>query len=191
MSELLKKIPPEKCWEITANILWRFIFWRGRGINPSISKIIEFISDKDEGVIAPVLAWDKLEEIYEKIFGDGGKRLFPMVKEMFNIPVENAIDAAKLVAVAGTLMEGPEYTIELVEATPEKAILRTTNCIMWNIEKGYDVDPEIWLPACIKFSQAWGEKGLKAINPQIHYTMTKSLARGEPYCEAIIEFKDE
>jgi hypothetical protein len=57
--------------------------------------------------------------------------------------------------------------------------------------KGYEVDPELWVPGCIKYSQVWGEKGLKAINPQIHYTMTKSLARGEPYCEAIIEFKDE
>ncbi|MCK5588657.1 MAG: hypothetical protein KAI34_08040 [Candidatus Lokiarchaeota archaeon] len=184
MEELLEKIPPEKCWEITSKILWRFLSLGGRGS-------IEVITGKDEGVIAPVLAWDKYQEINEKIFGDGGRQMFLWAKETFSLPVENAIDAAKLVTVVGALMQGPEYTTELVEATPEKVILRTINCVLWDIEKEYEVDPELWVPSCIKISQVWGEKGLKAINPKIKYKMTKSLSRGEPYCEAIIEFKDE
>jgi len=116
MEELLEKIPPEKCWEITSKILWIFIVLRGL-------KIIEIISGKDEEVIAPVLAWDKYEEINEKIFGDGGKQLLPWAKETFSIPVKDAIDAANLVTVVGALMQGPEYTTEVVKATPEKAIL--------------------------------------------------------------------
>jgi len=180
----LEKIPPEKCWEITSKILWRFLVFGG-------IKVILPLLSKDEGVYAPVWGWDKYEEINEKIFGDGGRQMLPMVKKTFNMQVENAIDAAKLVTVAGTLVGGPENKYEIVEATPEKAILRTIKCVLWDIEKGYEVDPELWIPSCIKYSQAWGEKGLKAINPQINYTMTKSLARGEPYCEAIIEVKDE
>ena len=152
---------------------------------------IDLLTGKDEDVIAPVLAWDKYWEIHEKIFGDGGRQMFLWAKETFSLPLENAIDAAKFVTFVGALMQGPEYTTEIVEATPEKAILRTINCVLWDIEKGYEIDPEIWVPGCIKYSQVRGEKGLKAINPQINYTMTKSLAQGEPYCEAIIEFKEE
>ena len=161
MSELIEKIPPKKCWEITSKTLWRFIVLRGL-------KILELLSGKDEGVIAPVLAWDKYEEINEMIFGDGGRQMFLWAKETFNIPVEDAIDAAKLKIVTAKLMCGPEQEVEIVEANPERAIFRTINCVNWDIMKGYEVDPELWVPGCIKYSQVWGEKGLKSINPQIN-----------------------
>ena len=53
-----------------------------------------------EGVFAPVMGAEKWQEIHVKIYGDAGKLLFPMFKEMFNIPVENAIDADTLRNVA-------------------------------------------------------------------------------------------
>ena len=93
--ELLEKIPPKKCWEITSKILWRFTILRG-------DKIIANILGKGEGIIAPVMGAEKWKEINEKIYGDGSKLLFPMFKEMFNIPVKNAIDAENLVDVVAT-----------------------------------------------------------------------------------------
>jgi len=35
------------------------------------------------------------------------------------------------------------------------------------------------------------EEGLKAINPKFTYKFTKVMPRGGPYCEVVIEFKEE
>jgi len=99
--ELLAKIPDEKRWELTAKSLWRFIVLRG-------DKIIAPELGKEEGVIAPVLGEEKWKEINDKIYDDAGKLMFQSFKEAFNIPVEDAIGAAKLVIVTGALQTGPE-----------------------------------------------------------------------------------
>ena len=59
-------------------------------------KIIAPLLGKGEGILSPIWGAEKWQEIHIKIFGDGGKLLFQMFTEMFNIPIENAIDAAKL-----------------------------------------------------------------------------------------------
>ena len=182
MKELLEKIPLEKCWEITSKILWRFISFGGL-------KIIEVITGKDEGVIAPVLAWDKYEEINEKVFGDGGRQMFLWAKETFSIPVEDAIDASKLVTVVGTLLQGPEFESETVEETSERVVRRATKCVWMERYNDVEVDPA--LSTCPAGDQAWGEEGLKAVNPKLTYKLTKALPWGDPYCEFVIEFEEE
>jgi hypothetical protein len=118
---ILEKIPAEKCWELTAKSLWRFTVLRG-------DKIIASILGKGEGIIAPVMGAEKWKEINEKLYRDGGKALFPWVKETFNIPVENAMDAGDLQHVVIRLQSGPEYEGEYVEKTPERTVYRVTKC---------------------------------------------------------------
>ncbi|NIN92862.1 hypothetical protein GTO36_07755, partial [bacterium] len=72
---------------------------------------------KGEGFIAPVLGYKKYEEIATKTWGEGSKRYYPWVKKKFNIPTEDAEEAAKFLIVATTLSHGPEFTAEIVEAT--------------------------------------------------------------------------
>ena len=108
--ELLKKIPPEKRWEITANILMNVIVMRAIRVR--------YLLTSSEGVIAPIMAWEKYEEINTWIYTEGGRRLIPWVKETFNIPVEDAIGAVKLYEVAVNLMNGPKRESKIVEATP-------------------------------------------------------------------------
>ena len=182
MAELLEKIPTKKCWEITAKILTRLTVLRG-------SKTIAPLLGKGEGIISPVMGWEKFEEIQAKIMGRGSNRFFPMVKERFSIPVDDAIGAAKLLIVAVTLMAGPEYKFELVEKTRERVILRRTQCPWWERYNEHKVDPELWV--CPSGHQAWCEEGLKAIDPKLTYKLVNALTWGDPYCEAVIEFKDE
>lgn len=181
-AELLKKIPAEKRWEITAKILSAFMVLRGE---ESVAPLL----GKGEGITSPIWGAEKWQEIHIKIFGDGGKHLFPMFKEMFNMPVENAIDADNLVGVAATLMNGPEMEDEIVEATPERVVSRVTKCVWMERYKECEID-FAFIP-CVQGDQAWGEEGLKAVNPKITYKITKAMPLGDPYCEMVCEFKEE
>jgi hypothetical protein len=183
VKELLEKIPPERRWAITAKTLWRFLVLRGeRLIAPELG------TGKD--IISPLWIKEKWYEINEKILGDAGRNMMPMVKEMFNIPVENAIDAAKLATVVVALIVGPEQEYwEIVEETTEKAVFRAPKCWCWEMYNEYEVDPEF--RPCDVIEQAFWPEGYKEINPKITHTVTKTLPWGDHYCEMVIEFKEE
>ena len=178
---LLENIPAEKCWAITAKILTTLFALRVIPTRPLLGR--------GEGIISPILGWEKHEEIQEKIFGEHGKRFIPWVKETLNIPVEDAVGAAKLVIVAATLLMGPQLQYEIVEATRERAVLRRTQCV-W-IERSKECEADTELLTCSPAHQANSEEGLKAINPKLTYKLTKAIPWGDSYCEEVIEFKEE
>ena len=181
IAELLEKIPPEKRWAITAKILTGFIVMRG-------SNIMAPILGKGEGIISPLWGWEKFDEINTKIFGEGGKKMLQMVKERFNIPVEDAIGAYTLYIVAVTIQQATEFITELIEAAPERVVFRRTKCAWYERYQDFGLDPE--LRVCPTGHQAWGEEGFKSINPHLKFTLTKTMPRGDPYCEVVIEFKE-
>jgi len=180
--ELLEKIPPEKRWAITAKILSLFFVIRGE-------KFTAPLLGKEDGFISPVRGAEKWDEITDKIIGDASRKMMPMVKEMFNIPVEDAIGAANLLHVHIALAWGPELKGRIVEATPERVVCRWTQCPWWNRFEEFDV-PSTLRP-CIAGHEGSMKEGLKVINPKIVYKLTKTMIRGDPYCEDVIEFKDE
>ena len=186
MAELLEKIPTERCWEITTKILSSLFVLRGE-------KIIAPAMGMEEGVVAPVLGAEKWTEINVKIFGNGSKILFPLFKDMFNIPVENAIDASDLVEVVSVLQLGPtqgEEFGENVEYSPERVIWRQHKCTWMERYKEFKAD-HAFIPCDKGACQAWGEEGLKAVNPKLTWKVTKAMPSGDPYCEFIYEFKEE
>jgi len=183
--ELLEKIPPKKRWELTASILTRFIVLRLLKARPLLGK--------GEGIIAPVLAYEKYMEINAKIWGESGRKSYPWVKESFNIPVKDAVGAAELVTVAATLTQGPEWEYKIVEAVPERVVYRITKCAFMERLKELVVDPE-HIPdfsSCAAACQAWSEEGVTAISPKLTFTLTKAMPRGDPFCENVYEFKEE
>ncbi len=182
MAELLKKIPPEKRWALAAKNIWRFWVLRGDKIfAPSLSRV--------EGIIAPVLGREKWIEINQMMIREGGRTFYPMVKEMFNIPVEDAVGATKLYIVAALLFTGPEFQFEIIEATRERAVIKITKCPLWDGYEELEVIPEVRVGD--DGHQSWVEVGFKAVNPKLTHKFTKAREKGDPYCEAVIEFKDE
>ena len=179
--ELLEKITPEKRWAITAKILFTFIILRDE-------KLVIPLLGKAEGFISPLWGWEKFWEIGGKIFGDAGKTFVPWVKETFNIPVEDAIGAAKLVWVGANLMFGPEWEMKYVEKTPERVVVRWPKCPIWKTYKELDIDPAFIL--CEAGHQVIIKEGLKVINPKLTLKITKAIPRGDPYCEDVFEFKE-
>jgi len=182
MAELLEKIPAETCWEITAKTLWRFLVIRGcKFFAPNLGK--------GDGIIAPVLGAEKWKEMVKKLWSDGARKLYPWVKETFNIPVEDAVGASKLYIIAVKLLSGPEGEFEIVEATPERVVLRYTKCPIWERYEELEVDPVLF--PCDEVDQISCEEGFKVVNPKITFKRTKAMPRGDPYCEAVIEFMEE
>ena len=180
--ELLEKIPAEKRWALTAKIL------TGLSTLRDLKAVMPLLG-KGEGIIAPVMGYEKYLEINTKIYTEGGKKMFQMVKERFNIPVEDAIGAYTLYIVAAILQNGPEFIAELIEAAPERVVFRRTKCAWYERYVDLGLDPE--LRVCPTGHQAWGEEGFKSINPHLKFTLTKAMPRGDPYCEAVIEFREE
>jgi len=181
MANLLERIPTEKCWEITAKILTRHLVVMTK-------KTSVPILGKGEGIIELVDGWKKWREITGKTWRAVGTMMYPEIKETFNVPVTDAIDAAKLYILARTLMAGPEMEAELVEAKTERAVVRWNKCTWWERYKEHEVDPG--LTVCDAGHQAFTEEGLMVINPKLAYKLTKALPRGDPYCEGVIEFKE-
>jgi len=183
VEELLKKIPPEKCWEITAKTLMRIWQLRDR------KKFFPLLAE-GEGIIAPVSALEKFREMSAQMrFSESYVMAMLRLKEMLNISVEDAIGAAKLRIVVGTFQHGPELTAEIVEATPERTIVKTTKCGIWETYKECELDPEF--ATCYIAHQTVLEAGLKRVNPKITFKLTKAMSLGDPYCEGVFEFKEE
>jgi hypothetical protein len=182
MGELLERIPIERCWELTSKILSAFFVIRGE-------KIIAPVMGKGEGIISHIWGAERWADINVKIFSDGGKQLIPWVKKMFNIPVEDAIGAAKLIIVAATLLCGPELEFEIVEETPERVVVRWHKCVWTERYKEFEVDPA-FIP-CPKGHKVMWNEGLKLIDPKLSDKLTKAMPWGDPYCEDVYEFKCE
>jgi len=181
MAELLEKIPVEKRWALTSTALSKLVSLRVARTRLALGA--------EEGIIAPVLGTEKMKEISMKIWAETGKKFWPYFKEIFNLIVEDAVGAAKLSIVAGILSEGADNEYDIVEANTERAILRISKCVWWKRAKENEVNPE--LMHCEFAHQLCSEEGLKAINPKFTYKITKVMPRGDPYCEVVIEFKDD
>jgi len=181
--ELLEKIPPEKRWEITAKILQAFAVLRGE-------KRVAAEMGTGEGYILPVLGAEKWHELTGKGYSEeGAKKALPLLKEMFNIRVQDSIGAAKLIFVATRLVFGPEVKSETVEATPERVVIRYTKCSWWNRWKEHKLDHDV--VSCYPPHEAGWKAGLKVINPKITYKLTKAMPCGDSFCEEVFEFKEE
>jgi hypothetical protein len=144
---------------------------------------------KDEGIIAPVLGAEKWIEMNVKIYGEGILFMALLLKDMFNIPVENAIEYANLYIVNMTLCPGPGLEVEFIEKTPERVVVRTTKCPYMDRYKEFEVDPTFI--SCGHSHKLYNEEHLKKINPKLTGKLTKAMPFGDPYCEEVIEFKEE
>jgi len=168
MAEIAEKVPVEDKWAFASNVF----------------------SGSAVGLIAQLvgaLGKEKVIEILNGMWGGGGKTLHPMIQQKYNIPVEDAAGAAKLSLVVGKVALGPEYTSEIVESTPERAVRRTYKCALWERAKEYNLLDafEVCGEPCATFV----EEGFKAVNPKIAFELTKCPEWGDEYCEFLYEFK--
>ena len=163
---ILEKIPVEKRWEMAA-----------RSFSGGCMGYIQ--------VLLGIVGKEKLAEIESKMWGEGMKMSFLNFMEEFKMPAEDAVDAANLTAVFAILALGPECGIERIEESRNRVVDRYTNCPWWESAKQFGIADK-YECSC----GDWSDAALKAINPKLTATLTKSQARGDPYCECVYELKE-
>ena len=164
--KILDKIPVEKRWEMAAQS-----FANG---------CMGYIQ-----VLLGIIGKEKLAEIESKMWGEGMKMSFLNFMEEFKMPAEDAVDAANLTAVFAFLALGPECKMERIKESRNRVVDRYTNCQWWESAKQFGIAAQ-YECAC----PDWGEDALKAINPKLTATLTKSQPRGDPYCECVYELRE-
>lgn len=96
---------------------------------------------------------------------------------------------AQSVALAGATMcmcsMGPEYNIEQVESSPDRTVLKVTQCPWNNRLKEAGISNDI-MTAC---DAAFWNRFVKALKPDVTMRHGKKMHLGDPYCEYIFETK--
>lgn len=80
---------------------------------------------------------------------------------------------------------GPEFRFEVVEATRDRCVGRTTECPWhkrWK-EQGVGFD------TCGVGHQRWGDGAAERLNPEFTFKLVKNMVRGDSHCEWVVERK--
>lgn len=124
----------------------------------------------------------KYTEIVSRIWNQIGRGSAEEVKSL-----GMAGDNAKSAAEAGVAMcicaMGPEYRIEEIEASEDKAIMKITECPWWNRMKEFGISHDLLTPCDIAFWKHF----VRSLNPNITMRHGKQMHRGDPYCEWIFK----
>jgi hypothetical protein len=135
-------------------------------------------------ILRDTVGEEKWKEIVGPIFTQAGAGV-KAVKDQFGLVGDDAKAASEALILAPLVGFGPEPVIEITEATKDRVVSKQTICPLWNRveELGLKGDPCTFGHIC------WSEAGIKAINPNLTFQLTKAMPKGDPYCEWVVELK--
>jgi hypothetical protein len=165
MADKIDKIPLEARWELATKGL--------TGAYIAISKAF-----KD------AVGQQKFEEFNGPLWFEAGKGAKEFA-ETFGLPADSAEDIEAVSHLLAQVSMGPEFVFEVVEATKERCVGRTTQCPWhkrWQ-EQGADFD------SCSAGHQRWGDGATESLNPNFTFKLTKNMVRGDAHCEWVVERK--
>lgn len=114
--------------------------------------------------------------------GKGAKELAANL----GLATETATDIEGVTHLLAQASMGPEFVFEVVEASKDRCVGRTTQCPWhkrWK-EQGVDFD------TCGTGHQSWGEGAVESLNPSFTFKLTKNMLHGDAYCEWVVERKE-
>ena len=126
----------------------------------------------------------KFEEFNGALWYEAGKGVKEFAANL-GLATENPGDVEAATHLMAQAAMGPEFVFEVVEATKDRCVGRTTQCPWhkrWK-EQGLDMD------TCGVGHQRWGDGAVESLNPDLTFKLTKNMVRGDSHCEWIIERK--
>ena len=165
MADKIEKIPEHTRWEIATNGL--------TGAYIAISNALK-----------QAVGQKKFDEFNGGLWFEAGKGAKDFA-DNFGLPAENAGDIESVTHLLAQASMGPEFVFEVVEATDDRCVGRTTQCPWhkrWK-EQGLDMD------TCSVGHQRWGEGAVESLNPEFAFRLTKNMVRGDSHCEWVVERK--
>lgn len=165
MTEAINKIPAETRWEIAT-----------KGLTGAITALDKTLKD--------AIGEDKYNDIAQALWYEAGKGAKEFAGNL-GLATENARDIEEVLKLLGMTAMGPEFKFEVVEATENRCVGRTTMCPWHERWKELGLDFDI----CNSGHQGWGDSAVENLNSNFTFSLTKNMVRGESYCEWVIERK--
>ena len=126
----------------------------------------------------------KFEDFNGSLWHEAGKEA-KQFANTFGLPSGTATEVEAATHLLAQASMGPEFVFEVVEATQDRCVGRTTQCPWhkrWK-EQGLDFDP------CGVGHQRWADGAVGSLNPNFTFKLTKVMPRGDSYCEWVVERK--
>jgi hypothetical protein len=165
LAEALEKIPAETRWEMATKGL--------TGAWLVVANALKDAVDEEK--------WNEFNRGLWYQTGKGAKEF----ADTLGLTAESPRDIHEVMGLLAMAGMGPEFELEVVEATEDRCVGRTSKC-PWH---------ERWKELGLKWDfcsvghQGWNDGGVESLNPNFTYKLTKNMVRGDPYCEWIIERK--
>ena len=165
MADKIDKIPEGARWEIAGKSL--------TGAYIAISKAFR-----------QAVGQEDFEAFNGPLWYEAGKGVKEFA-DTFGLPSETPADVESAMHLLAKASMGPELAFEVVEASDDRCVVRTTECPWhkrWK-EQGLDFN------TCGVGHQRWGEGATEALNPDFAFTLTKNMVDGDAHCEWVVERK--
>jgi hypothetical protein len=165
MAKTIETIPEKTRWEIAT-----------KGLTGAYSAISHALKD--------AVGQTGFEDFNGSLWYEAGKGAREFADNL-GLATEYAEDLEGATHLLAQASMGPEFKFEVVEASEDRCVGRTTECPWhkrWK-ELGLDFD------TCGVGHQRWGDGAIESLNPDFSFRLTKNMIRGDAYCEWVVERK--
>jgi hypothetical protein len=165
MTDKIEKIPEQARWEIATKSL--------TGAYIAISN-----------ALTQAVGQEKFDAFNGPLWYEAGKQAREFADGL-GLKRDTAEDVEAITHLLAKTSMGPEFEFEVVEATQDRCVGRTTQCPWhkrWK-EQGVEID------TCSAGHQNWGEGAAESLNPAFSFKLTKNMVRGDSHCEWVVERK--
>jgi hypothetical protein len=121
-------------------------------------------------------------EFAKQLWGSVGARAKEFTN-VFGLPTGTAKELNEAVLLFAMSSMGPEFQFEMIEESDNRCVCQTTTCPWVNRANEQGVAD----PKCKEGHMQWGESVVKALNPDMKFTLTRSMPDGDSKCEWIFE----
>lgn len=129
---------------------------------------------------------NKVDEIELPMWVEAGKVEKSLAK-MLGLQARNAEEAGLTHVIISTILFGPEFKGETIEAKEEKITFKTTGCPFLNRSREMSLDPKDSFEYC----QTYCRSAIENLNPKYTHRFTTAMCKGDPYCESIVELRKQ
>jgi len=121
----------------------------------------------------------------DRLFSEIGQEIRAIAFQ-YKMPRDNAAHLVQTLGAISVILFGPEFETKYIEGFPEEAIIRLTECAMFQEESAHSIPPSRVNSVC----QAYVQNAIEALNPEFTVTIDRARCRGDSFCEMIIERKE-
>jgi hypothetical protein len=165
MAHAVEQVPAETRWTIAT-----------QGLTSAVTATNKAVLD--------MLGREKYDQFIGQIWAEGAKAA-KQIADALGLPGDDAKSVAVTATSIATVIMGPEFKFETVEATAGRTVVRCAECPWWNRTQELEISDDL----CSVGDLAWTNSLVKALNPKVAVTLTKAMPRGDQFCEWVYELQ--